>query len=415
MKANNFLPVLALGVIISLLSFSCTPDNESGNQESASWDAADWNSFHELAVEESLIPVRPGESGVSPFWNGYAKRFIHVPSFDFNEVEGAVRYRYSVTSDVNCETFRFEADHPRASLSPVWKELPVGIVYLQVEGLDADQQVIGGAGEKLFYKAAPFNGPYNPPASDYTSSVIRNMESLLEQDHYRRWSEESTPSDDYMLYCYPSKIVGSIIQAMCMYAGLTTKDREMAIRMAGNAASYLLSISFPAGSALEYFPPTYQERKLSTHVARKKKDQLMMFYPALVGDAYLDLYDITGLEKYLQASVRIAQTYAKTQLTSGTWPMMVWIESGEAVAKNLCIPTDIINFLDRLDADYGESQFRKNSEAAFHYIIENPMNTFHWEAQFEDMGYSENYSNMERGKPLAFAVILLNHSGEEPG
>ncbi len=95
--------------------------------------------------------------------------------------------------------------------------------------------------------------------------------------------------------------------------------------------------------------------------------------------------------------------------------MMVWIESGEAVKENLAIPTDIINFLDRLAADYGIMQFRNNSEAAFTYIMDNPMLTFHWEAQFEDMGYSEHYSNLERGKPLAFAVILLDRSEKNPG
>lgn len=414
MKQINFQSGLVLGVIISLVSFSCNPEKESPHQSSGTWDATEWSGFHEQAMEESLIPVRPGENDASPFWNGYAKRFIYVPSFDFEEIGGSVSYRYSVTSDVNCETYKFEADHPRALLSPVWKELPVGIVYVKVEGLDEEEQVCGLAGEKLFYKAAPFNGPYNPPARDYVSSVILNMESFLQQDHYRRWGEESTPSDDYRLYCYPSKIVGSIVQAMCMYSDLAEEESELAIRMAENAASYLLSISFPEGAVLEYFPPTYQERKLSTHVARRKKDQLMMFYPALVGDVYLDLYDATGKDKYLDASVRIAQTYAKTQLSSGSWPMMVWIESGEAVEENLCVPTDIINFLDRLDAEYGIAQFRENSKAAFHYIMENPMKTFHWEAQFEDMGYSKNYSNMERGKPLAFAVILLRHSDEEP-
>jgi hypothetical protein len=409
-KPTNSLLVLGCGFIISLISFSCSPDQKIND-----WDNTDWNSFHNQAVEESLIPVRPGVPGNSPFWNGYAKRFIHVPSFDFNEVEGSVKYRYSATSDVSCETYHFETGQPWALLTPVWKELPVGIVYLQVEGLDEEHQVTGVAGEKLFYKAAPFFGPYNLPVSDYTSSVIRNMKSLLDQDHYRRWSQNSTPSEEYMLYCYPSKIVGSIIQAMAIYSGLSDQDSEMAIQMAENAARYLLSISFPPGSELEYFPPTYLARTLSTNVARKKKDQLMMFYPALVGDAYLDLYDITANKKYLEASVKIAETYAKTQLASGSWPLMVWIESGEAVKENLVIPTDIINFLDRLAADYGIMQFRNNSEAAFTYIMDNPMLTFHWEAQFEDMGYSEKYNNLERGKPLAFAVILLARSEKNPG
>ena len=28
--------------------------------------------FHQQAVEESLVPIRPGEPGKSPFWNVYA-------------------------------------------------------------------------------------------------------------------------------------------------------------------------------------------------------------------------------------------------------------------------------------------------------------------------------------------------------
>ncbi|MFO7671108.1 MAG: hypothetical protein R6W31_15735, partial [Bacteroidales bacterium] len=425
MKPNKFLLVPGCMVILSLAAFSCTSHKKSDQRDpipgfrtggpSGQWDTPDWKSFHHLAVEESLIPVRPGEPGKSPFWNGYAKRFIHVPSFDFKTIEKSVKYRYTATSDANCEVYSFESGNPTSLLSPIWKDIPVGIVYLKVEGLDQDQNVTGLAGEKMFYKAAPFHGPYHLPVTDYTSSVIRNMQALMEEDHYRRWSSESTPSEEYRLYCYPSKIVGSIIQAMTLYSGLSEKDREVAIRMAENAARYLLNISLPPGAVLEYFPPTYLDRANSTTVARERKDQLMMFYPALVGGAYLDLYDITKSKAYLDASVKIAETYSKTQRASGSWPMMVWMESGEAVKENLCIPTDIINFFDRLDQDYGITRFRKNSEAAFTYIMENPMKTFHWEAQFEDMGYSENYSNLERGKPLAFASILLRRSGEEPG
>ena len=422
-KKNIRLLIFVCGIII--LTFSCTP--EKGSKHSGKipgyysegpaghWDMADWNRFHDQAVKESLLAIRPGEPGKSPFWNGYAKRFIYVPSFDFNKVNNSVKYRYTVISDVNCEHYSFDAKDPWTLLTPVWKKVPVGIVYLKVEGLDKDNNVIGLAGERMFYKAAAFNGPYNLPVTDYTSSVIRNMQSLMEQDHYRRWKTDSVPSEEYRLYCYPSKIVGSIIQAMCMYSRLSKKDSADAINMAQNAAKYLLSISLHSGSVLEFFPPTYLDRPNSTGAARERKDQLMMFYPAIVGSVYLDLYDVTGNNKYLEAAVKIAKTYVKTQLPEGSWPLMVWIESGEAVKKNLCVPTDIINFLDRLVMDYGKTQFRENSEKAFNWIMENPVKTFNWEGQFEDMGYSKNYSNMERGKPLAFAVILLSRSEGKPG
>ena len=423
-SSTNFL-IFTCGIIVSLFTISCSTGGGSvksiiipgyyANGPAGDWDTADWNRFHDQAVEESLLPIRHGEPGKTPFWNGYAKRFIYVPSFDFATVNNSVKYRYTIISDANCRNYSFEAKNPWSLLTPVWKEVPVGIVYLKVEGLDRNNIVTGLAGERTFYKAAPFNGPYSLPVTDYTSSVIRNMQSLLKQDHYRRWKTDSIPSEEYMLYCYPSKIVGSIIQAMTIYSSLSEEEREDAINMAHHAASYLLSISLPSGSVLEFFPPTYLDRTNSTSVARRKTDQLMMFYPAIVGSAYLDLYDATGNNKYLEASIKIAETYSKTQLQAGSWPLMVWIESGEAVEDNLCVPTDIINFLDRLVVDYGKIQFRENSEKAFNWIMENPMRTFHWEGQFEDMGYSENYSNMERGKPLAFAVLLLSHSDEEPG
>ncbi len=425
MKLSINLLIFACGIIISLITVSCTSEitsKHSGeipgyylNGPASDWDTVDWSRFHHQAAEESLQPIRPGEPGKSPFWNGSAKRFIYVPSFDFNTVNNSVKYRYTVISDVNSEHYSFEATNPWSLLTPVWKELPVGIVYLKVEGLDTDNNVTGLAGDRMFYKAAAFNGPYKLPATDYRSSVIRNMQSLLEQDHYRRWKTDSIPSEEYMLYCYPSKIVGSIIRAMCMYSGLSEGEREDAINMAHNAARYLLSISLPSGSVLEFFPPTYLDRTNSTSAARNRKDQLMMFYPAMVGSAYLDLYDRTGNNEYLEASIKIAETYAKTQLPAGSWPLMVWIDSGKAVKDNLCVPTDIINFLDRLGLYYGKTQFRENSEKAFRWIMENPMRTFHWEGQFEDMGYSKNYSNMERGKPLAFAVLLLSRSDEVPG
>ncbi len=425
MKSRFNLLIFASGIVISLSTFSCSPREGSessvqipgtySNGPAGDWDITDWSRFHDQAVEESLHPIRQGEPGKTPFWNGYAKRFIYVPSFDFATVNNSVKYRYTVISDVNSERYIFEADNPCSLLTPVWKEVPVGIVYLKVEGLDADNNVAGLAGEQMFYKAAPFNGPYKMPVTDYTSSVIRNMQSLLEQEHYQRWKTDTVPSQEYRLYCYPSKIVGSIIQAMSIYSSISEEESEEAINMARNAASYLLSISLPSGSVLEYFPPTYIDHALSTSVARRKTDQLMMFYPAIAGSAYLDLYDATGTNEYLEASIRIAETYAKTQLPAGSWPLMVWIESGDAVEDNLCVPTDIINFLDRLVIDYGEIQFRQISDKAFNWIMENPMKTFHWEGQFEDMGYSKHYSNMERGKPLAFAVLLLSHSDEVPG
>lgn len=384
------------------------------NKVSGSWDSTTWSGFHSLAVEEALTAIRPGIPGKAPFWNGHAKRFIHVPSFDFKEVEQALGYKFIAVSDVDNSYHTFETDRPWALLTPVWKDIPVGLVHLSVEAIDENGLTGILAGERTFYRAAAFNGPYKLPVSDYGTSVITNMESLLQQDHYSSWRTESLPSEEYRLYCYPSKTIGSIIRAMCMYASLSEPDRDDALIIARNAASYLLSISMPEGTVLEFFPPTYLERTNTTHIARERKDQLMMFYPAVVGSSYLDLYDMSSDRQYLDAALRIATTYVNTQLAEGSWPLMVWKENGEAVEKNLCVPTPIIQFLERIGHQYGYTDFLSSSEKAFQWIMDRPMKDFHWEGQFEDVGYSRQYSNMERGKPLAFASLLLDRSEDKP-
>ena len=49
--------------------------------------------FGEAEWRRSAVPLRPGEPGKAPFWNAYAKRFIYAPVFDFNRVEGGVKYQ----------------------------------------------------------------------------------------------------------------------------------------------------------------------------------------------------------------------------------------------------------------------------------------------------------------------------------
>ena len=66
-------------------------------------------SYREIALEESKIPVRPGIPGITPFWNGSAIRFIYAPAFDFKPVPNAGRYQYEITSEVNGKTNSIDA------------------------------------------------------------------------------------------------------------------------------------------------------------------------------------------------------------------------------------------------------------------------------------------------------------------
>ena len=124
------------------------------------------------AAGKAVEPIRPGEPGKSPFWNGNAKQFIWPPAFDFKPVAGATGYRFTlVPHEPRHEgVWTFEAKEPWAALTPVWDRIPTGTVDLKVEALN-ESRVIGVAGERTFHRAAAFNGPASPAVMPYDRSA----------------------------------------------------------------------------------------------------------------------------------------------------------------------------------------------------------------------------------------------------
>lgn len=384
--------------------------------------------YHHQSLDESLIPIRPGIPGESPFWNKYAIRFINVPAFDFKPIEGAAHYRFTATSESDSMDYVFTAEQPWSLLLPIWKELPTGMVDLTVEGIDENDQVIAVSGTRRFYRAAVFGGIYHSPERDYRESAFVGLQWLFRQKHYQRWLTEPSPDTSYILYCYPSKIIGAVINSMLMYAALNPADSLTAMNIAINAGYYLLNASNPAGSPLEFFPPTYDgdlaektdvagdsEREYAKNKTIEIRDQLMMMYPAEVGEAYLNLYEQTGIEEFFKAAVRIADTYSVLQLENGTWHLTLNFHTGEQIDPNLCIPTNIIHFLERLIESYGLDKFAENADKAMKWIIENPLKNFYWEGQFEDVPPSLAFRNLSKGHVLSLASHFLTKDISNPG
>jgi hypothetical protein len=128
MNMFNKIKITSFGmVLLVLFSFSGKTDQKSNKLE------IDYVKIRKDAIAESLIPIRPGIPGEKPFWNNYSKQFINVPSFDFKNVDGAVKYKFTLIASDKQE-YSFAAKNPRADLSPVWKQLPVGFVDLGIEG-----------------------------------------------------------------------------------------------------------------------------------------------------------------------------------------------------------------------------------------------------------------------------------------
>ena len=371
------------------------------------------------ALAESRIPVKPGIPGETPFWNAYAHRFIYAPAFDFPETDSAGDYRFTLLADSLAEPLVFTADKPWKPLSPVWDQVPTGNVNLTVEAMK-NGRAIGISGERRFYRASPYAGPYHHDSTGYRESAERLFRSLFHAPYIRYWMEHGEPDPGYGLYGYPAKMYSAVIGGMITFASLTEDpgEKEQALGIAAIVADKLIAISRPEGAPLEYFPPTYLGPIYADMVdewrGESLADRMMLIYPAVAGQAYLDLFEVNGERKYLDAAVRIAESYRKTQLESGTWHLLVYLETGDPVSGNLVVPTGVISFLERLSSVTGCSGCAMVADRARSWIGDHLARDFNWEGQFEDQAPSDRYRNLSKGQACSYALLLLEETENEP-
>ena len=369
--------------------------------------------------KRSAEQLRPGAPGGAPFWTVFAERFIFAPAFDFKPVSGAVRYRFSLRSAKDGSTHTFDADVPHAPLSPIWAAVPAGDVELKVMGLSADGREVGRAGEKRFFRAAPFDGPYLTPGMSYEASGRLALDKAMAKPFVLSWLQTREPDYSYYFYRYPAKLFGSLIVGAVTQARLKagTDEAKRMTELARIVADYNIRTSFPAGKPLEHFPPAYGGPTVGKNAkSHMQLSNYMIIAAAESGQAYLDLYDLTRDHKYLEAAKRIAQTYLKTQLRNGTWICYLNHETGAPTADKLAIPTSTINYLERLKNDYNVEGLQPAIERAFAWIMENPVKDFEWLAQYEDVGLANapKYKRMSREQPCAFALYLCRTRASDP-
>ena len=267
--------------------------------------------FAKLALEEynsADKTVRRAGYG-KPFWNVNSSQFMFVPQLQFPDIPGARAYRYTAT-DSTGRIHSFEAATPIEPLTPIWGDIAVGFVTLKVEAL----HLRGGdpilSGMRTFFKTAPFPGRADLPlrARSYRACATLAFEYLFRDPTTQYWLTHGVPDPTYYNNVYPSKMISSIIRAMLAYARIKPAYAEDAVRLAKNAADYLLSITYPDGSPLAGLPPTYSFKGLDRDIVDRnvpaaggREFTLMTIYPAFVGSAYLELEAATGDKKYFEA------------------------------------------------------------------------------------------------------------------
>ena len=369
--------------------------------------------------------VRYGTRRDVPFWNTESTMFMYVPAFHFTPIRGCCRYLYQA-EDENGKRYAFEADHCCALLTPIWAELPEGVVRLTVTALREDGSEYGIVGARIFFKSASF--PEKTPAAlcSYAACAKKAYRFAMSQSFIRHWLQYGTPDPSYDLNVYPSKMISSVAEAMLSYARLCPEVAADAVQVAVNAADYLIGITPRGNVPLADLPPTYDlsfcpdPEKYGVLTANWRSAEarvgtMMMIYPAQAGHMYLEVERATGNGRYLQEALRIGQYYLDTAEPNGSWYLLRSCRTGEALVKNYVSPlTEVVPFLTALYTRTGDEKWKTASEKAVGYVLNTQLVTYNWEAQFEDTAASANYVNLTHFSAVALAKYFAEFHKDDP-
>ena len=356
--------------------------------------------FKEYNSEECM--VHPGGVGGRGFWNIHSTQFIFCPSFSFPVIPKANEYLFTLTDETG-KVHTFKAEKPTASLAPIWKDVPTGMTTLKVEALDEQGNPQYLSGTRTFFKADGFPGRENlpPKARSYKECALKGLRYAFEEEFNQYWLKHGKPDPMYPHNVYPSKTISSVVSGMISYAKIEPENSEAALKLAINAADYLLSLTYGKDTAVEGLPPTYSFKDLdfdavdaTAPMAKNRTHQLMLFYPASAGSAYFQLYDVTGDKKYYDAAIKIAEYYKDHVLEDGSWYLMIDVNTGEPESDNRCASYAILSFLNSVYKRTGEEIWHILEKNYYKNLQTKRFERYNWEGQFEDILLSGEYENL---------------------
>ncbi len=369
-----------------------------------------------------------------PIWTKHAKMFIYAPAFNFSTIEHATKYKFKLLAS-DSAVYTFSTNKPTAPLSPVWEQIPVGSVVMRVIALNEAGDSIGLAGLKRFYRSQPFEGVTNEPEQPYPNAAYDALKYIYNLPHIQNWVNSTKPDLDYIYYAYPSKIISATIDAMLLYSKNPQTHKEDSVKamtIALNMASHLEYLSNSKHPLLKSFPATYdlefyQKRIEDTikyppgphisyvyDVMEKNSHKIMMLYGYEYANLLLKLYNRTANEKYLDIVKDIAASYKKLQLPDGSWYLNINYQTTEPINPNKMIPGNLLILYKELEDKYGITGYNDVVAKAEEWIKENPLKTFNWEGQFEDIpSYDEPYRNLSKYPPTDYAIYLLRYDPSE--
>ncbi len=381
--------------------------------------------FAKRALEEynGEIAQHHGGIGGRPYWNAHSTQFTYNPKFLFPIIPEAKGYLFTAT-DKDGKEHSFVAEKSTSLLTPIWKDIPTGMVTLKVESLDKDGKPKYLAGARTFFKCDPFPGRENlpPRACSYEECAVKAYRYVFNHKMIEYLYKTGEPDPEYEYNTYPSKMMSAIINAMIFYSKLEPEHAEKALDVAKKAADYLISISYGKGSPVEGLPPTfdtsyrkgYDKSEKNAADADDRKGRIMLVYPANVASAYLALEEATGEKRFFDAAMKIASYYRDNVLSCGSWNLFVSAETGKSEVINILNPQGLMTFMASLYKRTGDKVWSDLADGCFSYLQKNCIDGYNFESQFEDSPFSEYYSDLTHFAANAIIKYIADNKSDDP-
>jgi len=338
-------------------------------------------------------------------WNAYSSRFVVPPRLEWEYSADVGYYRVRIADRAAVIADKIVKE-PRWDLSDTWEQLPYERLDLLIEAFDRNGHGMLSL-HRHFRKCQGCDVKRQQPL-DWEGAILRNIAYLLEpaQDDVEEY-EKGLPrfcwrSIEHSVtrrrgnFAYPALHNPSFIFAFLNYAEMfpSASNAVEAKKQAKEYGDWLLEHRHPEEYVCSLFP--FSTIGNGQYKGGCEDRAITLFRAARVGEAMLALYGAFKEEKYLNYARHLGGVFARLQRDDGSWPYRVDPETGEVKEEYTSSAIVPAQFLEDLDRTLSSSEFVAVVAKAVDWMLNNPVRTFLWQGQCEDISKQLPFRNLEQ-------------------
>ena len=384
-------------------------------------------------------------------WNSFSTQFVNPPSYKWNSVPGAVKYRIGIAGVSQRKAAWYETTKPEFDFTSIWSTIPFGRIDMMIFALDKDEKHLeytnnchlfaytygwftrdgNNNAPKSFFKVPGWNGGQQKPM-DWDKVIEQNVRYLLlpRQDHKRDYEKQDDPRFLYSAtesqagqrwnITYPSRNV-TLFNCLYQFAADYPNHElvEEAKRQGEIYGKWLLENNLPNDYLYSQFPFSTLVDGVTdeSYGGGQEGKTISLDKAGEIGSGMIAMYNTTGDERYLNYAKKLADVLVKNQRADGSWPGRVNPKTGIIPKTNdySISAVRLGSFIAEMERIDQKQEYTNARKKALQWVLDNPVKTNRWESVYEDVGTNKQaYSNLSQMDATFTIRFLLNFKNEVP-